>query len=103
MFASTQDPLNYQPRPYNDDNHTIWVGGAVKYVSQPSEIDFVQAREFVSFLSFSLRGTVLSIPFTVDRTLPSRPGALCFQRYWSLGYCHQLHNSPEAVQAFCPC
>lgn len=51
VFASTQDPLKLVSRPYNDDNHTVWVGGAVKYVSQPSEIDFDQARGFWSRLS----------------------------------------------------
>ncbi|KXN88045.1 Catalase [Leucoagaricus sp. SymC.cos] len=51
VFASTQDALKLIKRPYNDDNHTIWVGGAVKYVSQPSEIDFDQARGFWSRLS----------------------------------------------------
>lgn len=47
IFASTVDALKLAPRPYNDDNHTIWTGGAVKYVSVPSEIDFDQARGFV--------------------------------------------------------
>jgi len=47
MFASSQDALKLAPRPYNDDNHTIWVGGAIKYVSVPTEIDFDQARIFV--------------------------------------------------------
>ncbi|KAF9452129.1 catalase-domain-containing protein [Macrolepiota fuliginosa MF-IS2] len=50
-FASTQDALKLTPRPYNDDNHTIWVGGAVKFVSTPSEIDFDQARGFWGRLS----------------------------------------------------
>jgi catalase len=50
-FASTQgqDQLQLTPRPYNDDNHTTWVGGAVKYVSQPTELDFELPRIFVSF------------------------------------------------------
>lgn len=47
-FWSQQDMLNLEVRPYNDDNHTIWVGGAVKYVSTPSEIDFDLPRIFVS-------------------------------------------------------
>ncbi len=51
VFASTQDALKLIPRPYNDDNHTIWTGGAVKYVSVPSEIDFDQPRIFVRTLS----------------------------------------------------
>jgi catalase len=48
-FASTQgqNQLGLTPRPYNDDNHTVWVGGAVKYVSQPSELDFDLPRIFV--------------------------------------------------------
>lgn len=50
-FHSTQDPINLPTRYYNDDNHTTWVGGAVKFVSQPSEIDFDQARGFVRILS----------------------------------------------------
>lgn len=59
VFASTQDALKLVPRPYNDDNHTIWVGGAVKYVSVPSEIDFDQARGFVSvFRNFFCSSTI---------------------------------------------
>ncbi|KAH0826396.1 catalase-like domain-containing protein [Lanmaoa asiatica] len=38
-------------RPYNDDNHTIWVGGAVKYVSTPTEQDFELPRIFWNGLS----------------------------------------------------
>lgn len=52
MFASSQDALKLVPRPYNDDNHTTWVGGAVKYVSVPTEQDFEQARIFVRVLFF---------------------------------------------------
>jgi len=51
IFASTTDALKLAPRPYNDDNHTTWAGGAVKFVSVPSEIDFDQARGFWSRLS----------------------------------------------------
>ncbi|KAF7976232.1 hypothetical protein HWV62_7260 [Athelia sp. TMB] len=50
-FMSTQDPIQLTPRPYNDDNHTIWVGGAVKYVSQPTELDFDLPRIFWGNLS----------------------------------------------------
>lgn len=49
-FMSTIDPIKLETRPYNDDNHTIWTGGAVKYVSTPSELDFDLPRIFVSFL-----------------------------------------------------
>lgn len=48
---STIDPIQVETRPYNDDNHTIWTGGAVKYVSTPSEIDFDLPRIFVSTCS----------------------------------------------------
>ncbi|KAH7923317.1 catalase-domain-containing protein [Leucogyrophana mollusca] len=50
-FWSQQDLLGLEVRPYNDDNHTIWVGGAVKYVSTPSEIDFDLPRIFWNGLS----------------------------------------------------
>ncbi|KAG1846331.1 catalase-like domain-containing protein [Suillus tomentosus] len=50
-FWSQQDLLGLAPRPYNDDNHTIWTGGAVKYLSVPSEIDFDQPRLFWNGLS----------------------------------------------------
>ncbi|KAG2096720.1 catalase-like domain-containing protein [Suillus discolor] len=50
-FWSQQDLLGLAPRPYNDDNHTIWTGGAVKYLSTPSEIDFDQPRIFWNGLS----------------------------------------------------
>lgn len=50
-FWSQQDLLGLAPRPYNDDNHTIWTGGAVKYLSIPSEIDFDQPRIFWNGLS----------------------------------------------------
>lgn len=50
-FWSQQDLLGLAPRPYNDDNHTIWTGGAVKYLSVPSEIDFDQPRIFWNGLS----------------------------------------------------
>lgn len=49
---STIDPIQVETRPYNDDNHTIWTGGAVKYVSTPSEIDFDLPRIFVSTCPF---------------------------------------------------
>ena len=47
-FWSQQDMLNLEVRPYNDENHTIWVGGAVKYLSTPTEQDFELPRIFVS-------------------------------------------------------
>ncbi|KAF8892917.1 catalase-like domain-containing protein [Infundibulicybe gibba] len=50
-FMSTQDPIQLQPRFYNDDNHTIWVGGAIKYLSTPAEIDFDLPRIFWNGLS----------------------------------------------------
>ncbi|KAF9458977.1 catalase-like domain-containing protein [Collybia nuda] len=50
-YHSTLDPIKLPIRYYNDDNHTIWVGGAVKFLSQPSEIDFDQARGFWHRLS----------------------------------------------------
>ncbi|KAG2138415.1 catalase-like domain-containing protein [Suillus bovinus] len=50
-FWSQQDMLGLAPRPYNDDNHTIWTGGAVKYLSTPSEIDFDLPRIFWNGLS----------------------------------------------------
>ena len=39
---SMQDMLNLEVRPYNDDNYTIGpgVGGAVEYLSTPTEQDF---------------------------------------------------------------
>jgi catalase len=46
-FWSQQDLLPLAPRPYNDDNHTIWTGGAVKYLSTPTELDFDLPRIFV--------------------------------------------------------
>ncbi|TFK42776.1 catalase-like domain-containing protein [Crucibulum laeve] len=50
-FMSTQDQIQLPQRYYNDDNHTIWVGGAVKFLSTTSEIDFDQARGFWSRLT----------------------------------------------------
>ncbi|KZO89518.1 catalase-domain-containing protein [Calocera viscosa TUFC12733] len=50
-YMSSIQPMNLEVRPYNDDNHTIWVGGAVKYLSQPSEVDYVQPRIFWNSLS----------------------------------------------------
>ncbi len=47
-FASTQDQMKLVTRPYNNDNQTIFTGGAVKFISTPGEIDFVQPRLFVS-------------------------------------------------------
>jgi catalase len=46
-FWSQQDMMQLAPRPYNDDNHTIWTGGAVKYLSTPTEQDFELPRIFV--------------------------------------------------------
>ncbi len=55
IFPSTINALKLARRPYNDDNHTIWVGGAVQGVSEFGEIDYEQARGFVCGprLSFS--------------------------------------------------
>lgn len=50
-FWSQQDLLPLAPRPYNDDNHTIWTGGAVKYLSTPTELDFDLPRIFWNGLS----------------------------------------------------
>ncbi|ETW79350.1 catalase [Heterobasidion irregulare TC 32-1] len=50
-YMSTIDPINLEQRPYNDDNHTIWTGGAVKYVSRPTELDFELPRIFWNQLS----------------------------------------------------
>ncbi|KAG1870298.1 catalase-like domain-containing protein [Suillus subluteus] len=50
-FWSQQDFLSLAPRPYNDDNHTIWTGGAVKYLSTPTEADFDLPRIFWNGLS----------------------------------------------------
>lgn len=47
-YMSTIDPIQLEVRPYNDDNHTIWTGGAVKFVSKPTELDFDLPRIFVS-------------------------------------------------------
>jgi catalase len=49
-FYSTQDQMQLPTRYYNDDNHTTWVGGAVKFLSQHTEIDYDQARGFVCIL-----------------------------------------------------
>ncbi|KAF8892885.1 catalase-like domain-containing protein [Infundibulicybe gibba] len=59
-FVSTQDPIQLIPRPYNDDNHTIWTGGAVQYVSTPSEIDFDLPRIFWRNLSPSDQDNMVS-------------------------------------------
>ncbi|KAF8550192.1 hypothetical protein OG21DRAFT_1606045, partial [Imleria badia] len=45
-FWSQQDMLNLEVRPYNDDNHTIWVGGAINYLSTPTEQDLELPRIF---------------------------------------------------------
>jgi len=45
-YPSSLDKLNLPKRPYNDANHTIWVGGAVRYLSHVSEIDFAWPKIF---------------------------------------------------------
>ncbi|KAG2074397.1 catalase-domain-containing protein [Suillus decipiens] len=50
-FWSQQDTLGLAPRPYNDDNHTIWTGGAVMYLSTPTEADFDLPRTYWNGLS----------------------------------------------------
>lgn len=71
-YPSTQETLNLPPRAYNDANHTVWVcavggvlscktnlitciveqvGGAVRYLSTVSDIDFDWPRIFVCYIS----------------------------------------------------
>lgn len=50
-YASTVKALKRDPRPYNDDNHTMWVGGALQYISDSDEADYEQARGFVCTFS----------------------------------------------------
>ncbi|KZP34022.1 catalase-domain-containing protein [Athelia psychrophila] len=45
-YPSTQAKLNLPKRPYQDANHTIWTGGAVRYLSEVSEIDFAWPKIF---------------------------------------------------------
>jgi catalase len=45
-YPSTQQTLNLPTPAYNDANHTIWVGGALRYLSTVSEIDFAWPKIF---------------------------------------------------------
>jgi catalase len=45
-YPSTQQTLGLPPRAYNDANHTVWVGGAVRYLSTVSDVDFDWPRIF---------------------------------------------------------
>jgi len=51
-YQSTLSPIKLAPSPYDDTNHTIWVGGAVRYLSRfdPS-VDFDWPRMFWAGLS----------------------------------------------------
>ncbi|KAF8511280.1 catalase-domain-containing protein [Hysterangium stoloniferum] len=44
-YPSTVQPLNLPNRPYYD-NHTLWIGSAVRYLSTISDIDFEWPRYF---------------------------------------------------------
>jgi len=50
-YPSTQDVLNLPTRAYNDANHTIWIGGALRYLSTVSPIDFDWPQIFWKNLS----------------------------------------------------
>jgi catalase len=50
-YPSTQETLNLPPLAYNDANHTIWIGGAVRYLSTVSEIDFAWPKIFWNGMS----------------------------------------------------
>ncbi|KAF7982698.1 hypothetical protein HWV62_26534 [Athelia sp. TMB] len=45
-YPSTQEKLNLPKRPYNDANHTIWTGGAVRYLSEVTDVDFEWPKYF---------------------------------------------------------
>lgn len=35
-YLASFQSLNIPPKPYDDSNHTIWTGGAVRFMSQVS-------------------------------------------------------------------
>ncbi|WAQ89632.1 hypothetical protein PtA15_11A322 [Puccinia triticina] len=50
-FDASYAHLAVAPRAYNNDNHTIWKSGAIRYLSQVSAVDFEQPRYFYDNLS----------------------------------------------------
>ncbi|KAA1069229.1 hypothetical protein PGT21_016887 [Puccinia graminis f. sp. tritici] len=50
-FDASYAHLAVVPRAYNNDNHTIWKSGAIRYLSQIAPIDFEQPRYFYDNLS----------------------------------------------------
>ncbi|PLW35411.1 hypothetical protein PCASD_13988 [Puccinia coronata f. sp. avenae] len=50
-FDASYSRLAVVPRAYSTDNHTIWKSGAIRYLSQISDIDFEQPRYFYNNLS----------------------------------------------------
>ncbi|EGN97113.1 hypothetical protein SERLA73DRAFT_161314 [Serpula lacrymans var. lacrymans S7.3] len=59
-FVSQQDPLNVEQNPYPNENHTVWTGTALKYLSTPSEIDFDLPRIFWNGLSATDQANLIS-------------------------------------------
>ncbi|KNZ44490.1 uncharacterized protein VP01_910g9 [Puccinia sorghi] len=50
-FDASYSHLVVVPRAYSTDNHTIWKSGAIRYLSEISDIDFEQPRYFYTSLS----------------------------------------------------
>ncbi|KAG0148816.1 hypothetical protein CROQUDRAFT_654391 [Cronartium quercuum f. sp. fusiforme G11] len=50
-YISSFQSINVPSRSYDDSNHTIWTGGAIRSMSQISDIDFEQPRMYWNSLS----------------------------------------------------
>lgn len=62
-YPSTVYQMKFQPPAYDSSNHTIWIGGAVRSLSQIDDsVDFDWPRKFVSgYLAYCIIGTDFSV------------------------------------------
>ncbi|KAL1715661.1 catalase-like domain-containing protein [Schizophyllum commune] len=59
-YMSTQSPIKLAKRPYVDDTHQQWTGGAVSALSRVTEIDFDWPRRFYDSLSQTDKENLIS-------------------------------------------
>ncbi|EGF98872.1 uncharacterized protein MELLADRAFT_40594 [Melampsora larici-populina 98AG31] len=50
-ISSYESKMNLQPKAYDESNHTIWTGGAIRSLSEITEIDFDQPRSYWNSLT----------------------------------------------------
>lgn len=69
-YLSSFQSINVPPRQYDDSNHTIWTAGAIRYLSQISDIDFEQPEMYYQALSDdqknNLASNIASSLYTVE-------------------------------------